>query len=115
VEWISNIEDTKAFEGVKYAVFGCGNKDWAATYQRIPKLIDTTLEAHGAQRIVERGAGDSGGDGFFESFDQWEDGLWKVLTEVNQSSFRRWACLLTNIRPRNMELVQRMTSLTSSM
>lgn len=85
VEWISNIEDTKAFEGVKYAVFGCGNKDWAGTYQKIPKLIDGALETKGAQRIVELGAGDAGGDGFFESFDQWENGLWKVLSEVNQS------------------------------
>jgi cytochrome P450/NADPH-cytochrome P450 reductase len=25
-----------AFAGVEYGVFGCGNRDWSATYQAIP-------------------------------------------------------------------------------
>jgi sulfite reductase alpha subunit-like flavoprotein len=29
-----------AFAGVEYSVFGCGNRDWAATYQAIPTMID---------------------------------------------------------------------------
>src|ERR1700722_15561276 len=28
-----------AFKGLEYAVFGCGNRDWSATYQAIPTLI----------------------------------------------------------------------------
>jgi len=28
---------------VEYSVFGCGNRDWAATYQAIPTLIDAQL------------------------------------------------------------------------
>ena len=26
--------------GVKYTVFGCGNRDWAATYQAVPMRVD---------------------------------------------------------------------------
>jgi sulfite reductase alpha subunit-like flavoprotein len=37
-----------AFAGVEYSVFGCGNRDWSATYQAIPTLIDAELEKHGA-------------------------------------------------------------------
>ena len=32
-----------AASGLAYTVFGCGNTDWAATYQAVPKLIDTRL------------------------------------------------------------------------
>ena len=31
-----------------YTVFGCGNTEWAATYQAVPTLIDAQLAAHGA-------------------------------------------------------------------
>ncbi len=29
-----------AFKGVNYTVFGCGNREWASTFQAIPRLID---------------------------------------------------------------------------
>jgi cytochrome P450/NADPH-cytochrome P450 reductase len=48
-----------AFAGVRYTVFGCGHRDWAATYQAIPTLIDAELAAHGGQRIYPRGEGDA--------------------------------------------------------
>ena len=73
-------------KGVRYAVFGCGNHDWVATYQRIPTLIDNLAAERGAERLVERGVGDAGGSDFFDSFDKWEAGLWKVLGEVSCSS-----------------------------
>jgi cytochrome P450 / NADPH-cytochrome P450 reductase len=44
---------------VSYTDFGCGDHDWAATYQRAPKMIDASMEAHGATRIYERGEGRS--------------------------------------------------------
>ena len=65
-----------------YGVFGCGNRDWVNTYQRIPKLIDALLEKQGASRLVERGEGDASAAEFFEIFDQWEKEVWKKLTEV---------------------------------
>lgn len=69
-------------KGVRYAVFGCGNSDWAQTYQRIPALIDTTLEQRGAERLLARGAGDSGKGDFFEIFDQFVSDLWTTLMMV---------------------------------
>jgi len=59
---------------VRYAVFGCGNSDWTATYQSIPRLIDERLAAHGATSVCARGEGDAKSDldGQFES---WFAGL----------------------------------------
>jgi cytochrome P450/NADPH-cytochrome P450 reductase len=30
-----------AAHGVAYTVFGCGNTEWASTYQAVPTLLDT--------------------------------------------------------------------------
>jgi cytochrome P450/NADPH-cytochrome P450 reductase len=48
-------------------VFGAGNHDWVATYQRIPKLCDAVLEERGAHRLLPRGEGDAGGAEFFQA------------------------------------------------
>jgi cytochrome P450 / NADPH-cytochrome P450 reductase len=63
---------------VRYAVFGCGNRQWARTYQAIPKRIDAALEAIGAERLRPRGEADASGD-FFGAFDEWYSGLWADL------------------------------------
>jgi cytochrome P450/NADPH-cytochrome P450 reductase len=67
-----------ALAGVRYAVFGCGNRQWARTYQAVPKRFDAALEAAGATRIKPRGETDSGGD-FFGAFDEWYGELWGDL------------------------------------
>ncbi|KAI0694739.1 bifunctional P-450/NADPH-P450 reductase [Earliella scabrosa] len=69
------------YSGVQYAVFGCGNRDWVNTYQRIPKLIDQLLEERGATRIVDRGEGDAADAAFFETFDKWERTVWATLSK----------------------------------
>ena len=52
VNWITGPSlASDALKGVKFSVFGCGNRDWAATFQAIPRLLDTQLEKHGAQRL----------------------------------------------------------------
>jgi cytochrome P450/NADPH-cytochrome P450 reductase len=55
---------------VRYVVFGCGNSDWAATYQSIPRAIDEQLTAHGARSVYARGEGDARGD-LDGEFDSW--------------------------------------------
>ncbi|MEO6747573.1 MAG: cytochrome P450 [Caldimonas sp.] len=67
-----------ALKGVRYAVFGCGNRQWARTYQAVPKRFDAAFEAAGATRIKERGETDAGGD-FFGAFDEWYGALWGDL------------------------------------
>ena len=49
--WLRPTLAADAFAGVAYSVFGCGNRDWAATYQAVPTLIDAELEKHGAKRM----------------------------------------------------------------
>ena len=38
VKWLGSDLPKDAFAKLRYAVFGCGNSDWAATYQSIPRL-----------------------------------------------------------------------------
>ena len=64
-----------AFTGVSYTVFGCGDTDWAATYQAVPKLLDSGLERHGATRIHPRGEGNANGD-FDGQYRVWHADLW---------------------------------------
>ena len=82
VEWLENVKASDAFDGAKFGVFGCGNRDWVQTYQRVPTIIDRLLEEHGANRLVERGEGDASSPDFFEAFDEWETGVWQKLAEV---------------------------------
>ncbi len=70
VNWLRADMPKDAFAKVRYAVFGCGNSDWAATYQSIPRLIDERLSSHGARSVYARGEGDARSDldGQFESW-----------------------------------------------
>jgi cytochrome P450/NADPH-cytochrome P450 reductase len=70
VKWLGGDLPKDAFAKVRYAVFGCGNSDWAATYQSIPRLIDEQLAAHGGRSVYPRGEGDARSDldGQFESW-----------------------------------------------
>ncbi|KAH9932779.1 bifunctional P-450/NADPH-P450 reductase [Epithele typhae] len=81
VNYLENIKASDAFKGVNYSVFGCGNRDWTTTYQRIPKLIDDILGGHGANRLAPRGEGDVSGAEFFDTFDQWENTEYGTSTE----------------------------------
>ncbi|AXJ09704.1 bifunctional cytochrome P450/NADPH--P450 reductase [Arthrobacter sp. PM3] len=64
--------------GVRYTVFGNGNRDWARTYQEVPKTIDARLDAAGAGRIYARGEANARGD-FFGDFDEWYAGFWPAV------------------------------------
>jgi cytochrome P450/NADPH-cytochrome P450 reductase len=70
VKWLGSGLPKDAFAKVRYAVFGCGNSDWAATYQSVPRLIDQQLAEHGARAVYARGEGDARSDldGDFEGW-----------------------------------------------
>ncbi|QWG11831.1 cytochrome P450 [Bradyrhizobium sediminis] len=70
VKWLGSDLPKDAFAKLRYAVFGCGNSDWSATYQSIPRLIDEQLAAHGAKPVYARGEGDARSDldGEFEGW-----------------------------------------------
>ena len=70
-DWLRNGEFAdEALAGVKYAVFGCGNRDWGTTFQAIPRFIDERMAALGAERLVAHGEGDARDD-FEGQFQKW--------------------------------------------
>ncbi|MEV1286588.1 cytochrome P450 [Micromonospora sp. NPDC049679] len=85
LSWVQALPDG-ALDGVRYAVFGCGNKDWARTYQAVPAAVDQHLARAGARRLVERGEANARGD-FFGDFEDWYAGFWgPVSTEFGQDA-----------------------------
>ncbi|HKJ10954.1 MAG TPA: cytochrome P450 [Ornithinimicrobium sp.] len=81
-EWLQEAgTPDDAFAGGSFAVFGCGDRDWAATYQKVPTLLDAELEAHGGTRVHPRGEGNVGGD-FDGEYRAWHKGLWEDLAEA---------------------------------
>lgn len=80
VEWLNQV-DEGALAGVDYAVFGCGDRNWANTYQRVPSMLDEQMAAKGANRITEAGSGDASDD-FEGDFEKWEATLWEPLSEA---------------------------------
>ncbi|MFM9425768.1 cytochrome P450/NADPH-cytochrome P450 reductase [Variovorax sp. GrIS 2.14] len=74
--WLDAADDS--LNGVSYSVFGCGNTDWASTYQAVPRRIDEKLAQLGAERIHARGEGDARED-MDGAFQDWADALWPVL------------------------------------
>jgi cytochrome P450 / NADPH-cytochrome P450 reductase len=75
--WIRNASPQAAAD-VSYSVFGCGNTEWASTYQAVPALLAQQLEAHGGRRMHARGEGNAAGD-FDAAYRAWHGDLW---TEV---------------------------------
>ncbi|MET0544176.1 MAG: cytochrome P450 [Variovorax sp.] len=82
--FLSWVKATDAsLRGVRYSVFGCGNRDWAATYQVVPRSIDERLEALGAERVHVRGEGDARED-MDGAFQAWSTALWPALGSALQ-------------------------------
>ncbi|KAK1838627.1 bifunctional P-450/NADPH-P450 reductase [Colletotrichum chrysophilum] len=78
--WLESLKGEKALDGVGYAVFGCGHHDWVQTFHRIPRLVDDTMAARGAIRLVEMGLTDAAERDMFSDFEVWEDELlWPAL------------------------------------
>ncbi|MEJ4112993.1 cytochrome P450 [Corynebacterium kroppenstedtii] len=77
VSWLESNEP-KNLDNITYAVFGCGNSEWAATYQRIPKLVDDKLAHAGARRLIDHGEGDVHSD-YLGPFQDWSDELWEQI------------------------------------
>jgi cytochrome P450/NADPH-cytochrome P450 reductase len=70
-----------ACAGVGYTIFGCGNSEWATTYQAVPTALDSQLEAHGARRLHPRGEGDARAD-FDAAYRSWYAELWTDLAQA---------------------------------
>ncbi|KAL4867453.1 hypothetical protein BDV12DRAFT_186636 [Aspergillus spectabilis] len=86
VEWLKSA-DPSELKDAKFAVFGVGNKEWRTTYQKIPTVVDDTLENAGASRIIERVAADVTQGNIFDAFNDWQDNnLWPALHKLTGKS-----------------------------
>ncbi|XP_067393898.1 NADPH--cytochrome P450 reductase [Emydura macquarii macquarii] len=65
--------------GLKYAVFGLGNKTYEH-FNAMGKYVDKRLEQLGAQRIFELGMGDDDGN-LEEDFITWREQFWPAVCE----------------------------------
>jgi cytochrome P450/NADPH-cytochrome P450 reductase len=88
VGWLNAQQADNRLQGVQYAVFGCGNRDWVRTYQAVPTYIDQRLHELGAKRLLPRGEADAKSD-LFGDFDRWYEPFWAQLAahfslEVNE-------------------------------
>ncbi|WP_156842196.1 bifunctional cytochrome P450/NADPH--P450 reductase [Novosphingobium aquimarinum] len=77
VAWVEEL-GADALGGLRFAVFGCGNRQWSRTYQAVPQRVDAALEKAGAARVIKRGEGDADSD-LFGAFDAWLPKLWEDL------------------------------------
>ncbi|KAH8888031.1 cytochrome P450 [Thozetella sp. PMI_491] len=78
-DWITSVKGAE-FKGIPYAVFGCGHRDWSQTFHRIPRLVDTTMEAQGGTRICPLGLADAYDGQILSDFEQWEDDVfWPAM------------------------------------
>lgn len=61
-----------SLDGLQVALLGVGDRNWAATYQRIPRLLEERLTAAGATLILPRGEADASSD-FAGAIDRWSE------------------------------------------
>lgn len=73
-DWVKALKGSE-LEGVSYAVFGCGHRDWTSTFHRVPKIFDDIIEARGGSRICKLGLTDVAQSEMFTDFEQWEDNI----------------------------------------
>ncbi|NQU38300.1 MAG: cytochrome P450, partial [Actinobacteria bacterium] len=80
-EWLQSGLAADALSGIKYTVFGCGDRVWASTFQKVPAEVDELLSAAGAQRVAERGVGDADDD-FDGMYRAWYSELWNQVGDA---------------------------------
>lgn len=84
-KWLKTTDPSK-FKGAQCAVFGCGHRDWVATYQKIPTLYETELAKKGAKILLPRGETNVAAGTIFDDFDAWTDKLWTSLGSESTSA-----------------------------
>jgi cytochrome P450/NADPH-cytochrome P450 reductase len=71
VQWISTLQSNELAE-VKFAVFGCGHRDWASTFLKVPTYLNETLEKRGGTRLAILGISDVAAGKVQSDFSTWE-------------------------------------------
>lgn len=59
-------------EDVRYAVFGCGHRDWKETFQKVPRLVDDVMAKAGPVRVGVLGSLDTAtSTDIFSDLESW--------------------------------------------
>ena len=91
-KWLQDGLPENALAGVKFTLFGAGNRNWDSTYQAVPRFIDAKLAQYGAERIYERGEGDARDD-LNTNFEDWKAPLWQKVSEALEIPYVEVAAL----------------------
>lgn len=81
VEWLDD-PDTQAQPAIPYAILGIGDRNWAETYQTIPKHIDQRLSELVGPPLIPRGEADTSGD-FAAAVEDFAAVLWAALAPTD--------------------------------
>lgn len=77
--WLTG-EDAALRGNPNVAVLGVGDRNWADTYQAVPKLIDERLTELGAEALVPRAAADTSGD-LTGALEEFSAALWAAMAQ----------------------------------
>jgi cytochrome P450 / NADPH-cytochrome P450 reductase len=80
VRFVAQLEREPQLHRLRYAVFGCGDRQWLRTYQAVPIRVDEALAAAGGQRFLPRAQGDASGD-LLNAFEEWSALLLAQLSD----------------------------------
>jgi len=90
---ISEEGNEKYLENVHFFIFGCGNTNWASTYQKIPNLFGESLQKLGATAITDPAefddAKDEVEDVFGEYYKTMAPALMHSLPAIGDSKLRK--------------------------
>ena len=84
-DWIKEEAESADLSGLKYTVFGLGNKTYEH-YQAMGRLVDEKLDEFGAERLYERGEGDDDAD-IEDDFNSWKKEMWPALCKQFGKSY----------------------------
>lgn len=101
VAWLELIQQENELDGVKYAVFGVGNSDWARTYQRIPNIVDERMAQLGASRILEAGFTDVKAN-ILGPWEEWSETLLQKLGVSDDKAIGERPSISVSIFPRKL-------------
>lgn len=77
VEWLDD-PGTQAQPTIPYAILGVGDRNWAETYQSIPKRIEQRLSELVGPPVIPRSEADTSGD-FAGTVEDFSAALWDAL------------------------------------
>ena len=77
-EWLRSDLASDALSGVEFAVLGCGNKQWRATFQKVPQFLFARMQELGGKALVPFHGCDSDGD-FDAAAESFFASVWSML------------------------------------